>query len=187
MQNVGENFKKFYSDILQDLVPPSSCDSDLEAASELPVTECPEGTTVNVSALRPTKASKSKNDIYGNGLYAASYNGYFKTDYSSSRQDARSMLAQSNLAVEEAQEQEIPPTETIVETTSLDTDPFAAEITRENLLDCHDGIENVSAEEMPDVPTSIKWDEENEIDVNPSSFRLQCDEPFGEYLSYAIS
>lgn len=80
MQTVGESVKKIYSDIMQDLIPPASCDLGEKVASELPIDQYTEAVfwkkkfqgseKINVKA--DTKQTRINHDVDYDVNHAAS-------------------------------------------------------------------------------------------------------------------
>ncbi|KAI4333883.1 hypothetical protein L6164_018638 [Bauhinia variegata] len=149
VQTVGANVKKFYSDVLEDLLPPSPCDSDETVYSELPedvytdVEVCKKSssslkeTTLSVEAKHPTENSRADHDVKKYLIRAAPNDGFCKADalfisassncVKRNKRDSYSNVGskhvKSNLGVIENQKRKtMPTTMTLVETTSTGTD-----------------------------------------------------------------
>lgn len=84
MQIVGGNVKKIYSDVVQDFLPPSSCDLDETAAPELPIDQyahagfCKKSfqgskkLTVKADSKQATEDSSINHDVDNDAIYAES-------------------------------------------------------------------------------------------------------------------
>ncbi|KAI4322758.1 hypothetical protein L6164_022424 [Bauhinia variegata] len=145
VSTVGANVKKFYSDVMEDLLPPSSCDSDEEVSSDLPIDEytdvgvCKKSSlslkerAVGVEAKHPTENSRINHDVKKYVIRAAPNDEFGKTDalflsassncVKRNKQDTHSNVEskhdKSNLGViENRKHKKIPTTKTLVETTS---------------------------------------------------------------------
>lgn len=148
MQTVGATVKKFYSDVVQDLLPPSLCDLDENATSGLLVDQYADVGVCKKSFLsakkRPTKPdtkqatedSRINYDVDNDAT--ASYDGSCKTGLLSKtdsdnyakekgfdshlRQYVGSRRIESNVGIRKNQKLKKMPTKTMDEITSMETD-----------------------------------------------------------------
>ncbi|XP_019449071.1 PREDICTED: uncharacterized protein LOC109351862 isoform X2 [Lupinus angustifolius] len=131
MQAVSESVKKLYADVMQDLLPPSSCDLDENVASELHTDQdtyagfCKKPdqgfkeTPLKADANQTTKDSRINHDVDNDTIHPASYDGTCETNVvtpssgdsvkgnnfiSHSAQCVQSMDIKSDLAIDENQE-----------------------------------------------------------------------------------
>ncbi|KAE9616916.1 hypothetical protein Lalb_Chr03g0029881 [Lupinus albus] len=131
MQAVGASVKKLYADVMQDLIPPSSCDLDEKVAFELHTDQdtyagfCKKPdqdfkeTPLKVDPNQTTKDSRINHDVDNGTIHPTSYDGTCETDVltpssgdsfigskfiSHSRQCVQCMDIKSDIAIDENQE-----------------------------------------------------------------------------------
>ena len=146
MQTVGESVKKIYSDVMQDLLPPSSFDSDEKVVSELPIDQytdagfCEktfqgsEKITVKANTKETTEDSRVNHDVNNDAIHDESCDAdaLFKSASCDSvdgnnctsheRQYIGSTDIKSNIAIDENQQNEkMPASRTVSEITLSNT------------------------------------------------------------------
>ena len=147
MQTVGESVKKIYSDVMQDLLPPSSYDLDETSAPELPIDQYADAgfskksfqgskkITVKDDTNQMTEDSRINHDVDNDVIHAefcdsdalfisASCNSVKRNNFiAHARQYVGSTHIKSNLGGDENQQNKnMPASKTVSEITLLKTD-----------------------------------------------------------------
>ncbi|XP_061350149.1 uncharacterized protein LOC133295346 isoform X2 [Gastrolobium bilobum] len=148
MQTVGESVKKIYSDVMQDLIPPSSSDLDEKAAPELPKDQhsdaglckksfqCSTKITTKADTKQTTKDSRINNNIDRDVIHAGSC-------------ELLNVNQNHTVAVSKPESDEV--------------------TTLASVADCVNEIENASTEQISNVLVLVKSAEEKERNMSSSS------------------